>query len=125
MEIPKKPQQVWDIIRENSARFWDVITRINSGMFCLEKDFDLKILTPALQEIIKAYDIKYAGSKQKIRNINEFNEDKFGISKFLAERIMQSLQTDEKSDVTTTRQILSFFKNARGLCCLQANALFK
>jgi len=86
-------------IRKNSSEF-----RFLPEEELLNSEFDAE-----------AYYIKYAGSKQKIRNINEFNEDKFGISKFLAERIMQSLQTDEKSDVTTTRQILSFFKKRRSI----------
>jgi hypothetical protein len=53
------PQQIWEIIRQKSAEFWNIISSIDSGIFCSERDFDLKVLAPSLQKVIKAYDIKY------------------------------------------------------------------
>jgi len=54
-----EPQQIWELIHQRSVSFWDIMTRIRLGLFCLEKDFDLKMLAPALQEVIKAHDIRY------------------------------------------------------------------
>lgn len=55
---PTNPQQIWELVRQRSVNLWDVMTRIRSGLFCLEKDFDLKMLAPALQEVIEAHDIR-------------------------------------------------------------------
>jgi hypothetical protein len=51
------PQQIWEIIRQKSAEFWNIISSIDSGIFCSERDFNLKVLAPSLQKVIKAYDI--------------------------------------------------------------------
>ena len=48
----------WESIRERSERFWEVIQRVGSGSFILEKDFDLKLIR-ALREIVKAHRIEY------------------------------------------------------------------
>jgi len=39
--------------------FMEVIDRAFTGSFCSEKDFDLKVFAPKLQEVIKKYEIKY------------------------------------------------------------------
>lgn len=64
-----------------------------------------------------AYSLSYAGTKNKLRNIKEFNEDKFGVSKFLAKEIFFSLQSDlsETADqkLITIEKISRFFKHKR------------
>ena len=40
-------------------RINEVLARAETGPICTEKDFDLKVLFPRLQEVIKEYDIKF------------------------------------------------------------------
>jgi len=57
----------------------------------------------------------YDGSKNKLRSIKEFQDDRFGISSFLAKKIFLSLQSDTIIDTEASEQILDFFRNSRCL----------
>lgn len=75
---------------------------------------------PVEDEIIsdfneEAYSINYSGSKFKLRSIKEFNEDKFGISKFLAKNIFLSQKSLKQSNPEIRWQILRFFRGKRTL----------
>lgn len=58
-ESSKDSRRIWERFLERSSRFWDVVKSIERGRVCLENDFDLKLLTPALREVIKAHGIKH------------------------------------------------------------------
>jgi len=58
-EFLKDTRGIWELILQRSARFWDILRDIEKGKVCLENDFDLKLLIPALREVVKAHDIKY------------------------------------------------------------------
>lgn len=64
----------------------------------------------------------YDGSKNKLRSIKEFQDDKFGISSFLAKKIFLSLQADTPKDKVSSAQILNFFRNSR---CLEYASLWE
>ena len=40
-------------------RINEVLDRAEEGPFCLEKDFDMKIIYPKLKQLIKDYDIHF------------------------------------------------------------------
>jgi len=40
-------------------RMMKVIKRAQEGLICSERDFDLRVLFPKLNEILKEYDIKF------------------------------------------------------------------
>ena len=50
----------------------------------------------------------YDGSKNKLRSIKEFQDDKFGISAFLAKRIFLALQSNTNSNKESATQIINF-----------------
>jgi len=56
-------------------RILDVIKRVDTGPFCKEHDFDLKIASK-LSELLKGYDIKY-DPKQPIPTNNDLVDDAF------------------------------------------------
>ena len=43
---------------QRSAKFWDIVRDIEKGKVCSETDFDIKLLGPALQEVVKTHQIK-------------------------------------------------------------------
>jgi len=51
--------EIWEQFLQRSAKFWNFVKNIEKGKICLENDFDIKLLVPALQELVKAHDIKY------------------------------------------------------------------
>jgi len=55
----------------------------------------------------------YDGSIKKIRSIKEFQDDRFGISAFLAKKIFLLMQSGKPLNDGTTNQILHFFKKKR------------
>lgn len=57
----------------------------------------------------------YDGSKNKLRSIKEFQDDRFGISSFLAKKIFLALQSNSHIDQKSSEQILDFFRNSRCL----------
>lgn len=57
----------------------------------------------------------YDGSKNKLRSIKEFQDDRFGISSFLAKKIFLALQSSSHIDQKSSEQILDFFRNSRCL----------
>ena len=63
----------------------------------------------------------YDGSKNKLRSIKEFQDDRFGISSFLAKKIFLVLQSNSK-DNESSQQILDFFKDTR---CLEYSFLWE
>ena len=64
----------------------------------------------------------YDGSKNKLRSIKEFQDDKFGISAFLAKRIFLALQSNTNSNKESATQIINFFRNSR---CLEYSSLWE
>ena len=63
----------------------------------------------------EAFSLHYNDSVNKLRSIKEFSEDKYGASKYLANKIFASSFSDEKPDKKTNKQILTFFKGEVGL----------
>lgn len=63
----------------------------------------------------EAFSLQYNDSINKLRSIKEFSEDKYGASKYLANKIFASSFSDERPDQKTTKQILTFFKGEVGL----------
>lgn len=57
--------------------------------------------------------IIYDGSKNKLRSVKEFQDDKFGISSFLAKKIFLTQQKDIPKDKNSLIQIVNFFKGSR------------
>lgn len=57
----------------------------------------------------------YDGSKNKLRSVKEFQDDKFGISSFLAKKIFLTQQKDTPKDKKSLNEIISFFKGSRSL----------
>lgn len=64
----------------------------------------------------------YDGSKNKLRSIKEFQDDRFGISSFLAKKIFLALQSDNIKDNKSSEQIINFFKHTR---CLEYSFLWE
>ncbi len=64
----------------------------------------------------------YDGSKNKLRSIKEFQDDKFGISSFLAKKIFLALQSDNLKDNSSSEQIINFFQHTR---CLEYSFLWE
>jgi hypothetical protein len=62
-----------------------------------------------------AYSLNYTGSGNKLRDIKEFGEDKFGISKFLAKKIFLALQSGHSPDSTAVDKVVRFFKGRRAI----------
>lgn len=62
-----------------------------------------------------AYNLKYSGSGNKLRDIKEFGEDKFGISKYLAKKIFLVLQSDSAPDDDAIKKVVRFFKGRRAI----------
>jgi hypothetical protein len=62
-----------------------------------------------------AFSMYYVDSVNKLRSIKEFSEDKYGASKYLANKIFAKSYSDEITDKSTTDQILTFFKGLVGL----------
>jgi len=58
-EPSKSTMRIWEQFLQRSAKFWDVVKNIEKGKVCLENDFDVKLLMPALREVVKAHDIRY------------------------------------------------------------------
>jgi len=55
----KDTREVWERFLKRSAKFWGIVRNIEKGAVCLESDFDVKLLTPALREVVKAHDVKF------------------------------------------------------------------
>lgn len=55
----------------------------------------------------------YDGSKNKLRSIKEWGDDKFGISSYLSKLIFLLLQDNEKLSNDISKQILNFFQEKR------------
>jgi len=43
---------------QRSAKFWNIVRDVEKGKVCSETDFDIKLLGPALQEVVKTHEIK-------------------------------------------------------------------
>jgi len=64
----------------------------------------------------EAFNLKYNDSENKFRSIEDFSENKYGASKFLAKKIFAVSFGDKKEDdEVTDKQILTFFKESTGL----------
>jgi len=62
-----------------------------------------------------AYSLNYSGTGNKLRDIKEFGEDKFGVSKYLAKKIFLALQSGHERDRDAVQKILRFFKGKRAI----------
>jgi len=62
-----------------------------------------------------AYSLNYKGTGNKLRDIKEFSEDKFGVSKYLAKKIFLALQSGHVSDKDAVEKIQRYFKNKRAV----------
>ena len=62
-----------------------------------------------------AYKFNHEGTGNKLRDIREFSEDKFGISKYLAKKSYLALQSDNKKDEEAALKLASFFKGRRAV----------
>ena len=62
-----------------------------------------------------AYSLNYKGTGNKLRDIKEFGEDKFGVSKYLAKKIFLALQSGHESDKDAVEKIQRYFKNKRAV----------
>ncbi len=63
----------------------------------------------------EAFTIKYGDSINKFRSIEDFSENKYGASKFLAKKIFARSFGDAEIDEITDQQILTFFNGAVAL----------
>jgi len=70
----------------------------------IDSDFDMA-----------AYNLSYSGAGNKLRDIKEFGEDKFGVSKYLAKKIFLALQSGHESDTEATKKIVRFFRGKRAV----------
>ena len=62
-----------------------------------------------------AYRFSHEGTGNKLRDIKELSEDKFGISKYLAKKMYLALQSDHKKDKEAVSKLVSFFKGPRAV----------
>jgi len=62
-----------------------------------------------------AYNLSYKGAGNKLSDIKEFGEDKFGVSKYLAKKIFIALQSGHQSDDEAIRKIVRFFRGKRAV----------
>ncbi len=63
----------------------------------------------------EAFSLRYNDSENKFRSIEDFSENKYGASKFLAKKIFAISFGDKEDDEVTDRQILTFFKETTAL----------
>lgn len=63
----------------------------------------------------EAFSLRYNDSENKFRSIQDFSENKYGASKFLAKKIFARSFGDKEEDVETDKQILTFFKEGTAL----------
>lgn len=63
----------------------------------------------------EAFSLRYNDSENKFRSIEDFSENKYGASKFLAKKIFAISLGDKEDDEVTDKQILTFFKEATAL----------
>lgn len=63
----------------------------------------------------EAFSLQYSDSINKFRSIQELSEDKYGASKFLAQKIFARSYGDKENDLESDNQILTFFKGYVGL----------
>lgn len=57
--IEKKAlENIREQFSRRSAKFWDVVRKIENGRAFSERDFDLKLLTPTLNDVLKAHEIE-------------------------------------------------------------------
>lgn len=70
----------------------------------VEHDFDMA-----------AYNLSYSGAGNKLRDIKEFGEDRFGVSKYLAKKIFLALQSGHESDQEAIEKIVRFFRGRRAV----------
>jgi hypothetical protein len=70
----------------------------------IEHDFDMA-----------AYNLSYSGAGNKLRDIKEFGEDRFGVSKYLAKKIFLALQSGHESDEEAIEKIVRFFRGKRAV----------
>jgi len=62
-----------------------------------------------------AYNLSYSGTGNKLSDIKEFGEDKFGVSKYLAKKIFLALQSGHESDTEAVKKIVRFFRGKRAV----------
>jgi hypothetical protein len=67
-------------------------------------------------------EIIYDGSKNKLRSIKGFQDDRFGVSASLAKKIFLATQSNIKDKTKSSQQILNFFKDRR---CLEYSSLWE
>jgi hypothetical protein len=63
----------------------------------------------------EAFNMHYSDSVNKLRSIKEFNEDKYGASKYLAGKIFATSISEGSTDAKSSKQILTFFKGTVGI----------
>ncbi|KGE14247.1 RNA-directed DNA polymerase [Sphingobacterium deserti] len=63
----------------------------------------------------QAFSLRYNDSENKFRSIQDYSENKYGASKFLAKKIFALSYGDIEEDKTTDKQILTFFTEATAL----------
>ncbi|MCZ4244257.1 reverse transcriptase domain-containing protein [Pedobacter punctiformis] len=57
-----------------------------------------------------AYHLQYEDSKEKVRTLKDYKEDRFGLTLFLANKIFSSLRQEEELSDEACNSILKFFK---------------
>lgn len=63
----------------------------------------------------EAFSLKYNDSENKFRSIEDFSENKYGASKFLAKKIFAISFGGKELDEVTDKQIITFFKESAAL----------
>jgi Reverse transcriptase (RNA-dependent DNA polymerase) len=58
-----------------------------------------------------AYHLQYEDSKDRVRTLKDYKEDRFGLTLFLANKIFSSLRQEEELSDNACDGILKFFKN--------------
>jgi hypothetical protein len=58
-----------------------------------------------------AYQLQYEDSKEKVRSLKDYKEDRFGLTLYLANKIFSSLRQEEELSNEACESILKFFKN--------------
>ncbi|WP_029489424.1 reverse transcriptase domain-containing protein [Ochrovirga pacifica] len=93
-------------IEKNSSAFWFLPDEENA-----DEDFDDNV-----------YELTYSDTSNKLRSISEIKQSKYGASIYLAKKIKLALLSDDKKDLKTTKQILTFFK---GRINLEFNSIWE
>lgn len=62
-----------------------------------------------------AYHLQYEDSKDKVRTLKDYKEDRFGLTLYLANKIFSSLRQEEQLSDEECESILKFFRNKNAI----------